>query len=59
MAARIESALIFTLIRNTSALNRIMEVASKMLVPVGMMSSLDSESCSNVAKVALAVLKFL
>jgi len=57
-AARIESALTFSLIRNTSPLTRIMDVASKILVPLGMMISFDSDNCSNVASVALAARMF-
>jgi hypothetical protein len=37
----------FNLMPNTSLLSRIMEVASKTLVPLGMINSLDSNSCSD------------
>jgi len=52
-----ESALMFNLMPNTSPRSRIMEVASKTLVPLGMINSSDSDSCSNAASVALAALK--
>jgi len=57
-AARIESAFIFTLIRSTSALRNIIDVASKMLSPLGTMSSFDSDNSSIAESVALAALKF-
>ena len=56
--ARIESAFILILIRSTSALRRIIEVASKMLVPLGITSSLDPDNPSQAANVALASFRF-
>ena len=56
--ARIESAFIFTLIPNVSALRRIIEVASKMLVPAGITNCFDPDNPSITANVALAAFKF-
>jgi hypothetical protein len=56
--AKMESALIFNLTPKTSALRNIIEVASKMLVPLGTTKSLESDNCSNASSVALADLKF-
>ncbi len=58
--AKIESALILSLIPNESALRRIIEVASKMLVPLGTISSFvpESDNRSNASSVAFADLRF-
>ena len=56
--ARVESAFIFSFIRNMSPLRRIVDVASKMLVPLGMINSLESEICSSASRVAFAALTF-
>ena len=53
-----ESAFVFSLTRNMSPLRRIMDVASKTLVPLGMISCLESDNCSNASRVAFAALKF-
>jgi hypothetical protein len=56
--ARIESAFICSFIRNMSPLRRIVDVASKMLVLLGMINSLESETCSSASRVAFAALTF-
>jgi hypothetical protein len=48
-----------SLVRNVSALMSVIDTASKMLVPLGIMSSLVSERYSIAAKVALAACTFL
>ena len=58
IAARRESALILSLIRKMSALRITMDTASKILVPLGIVNSLDSERCSMATIVALAALTF-
>ena len=57
--ARIESAFIFTLILNTSALRKIIDVASNTLVPLGIMSSFDPDKSSIAIIVALAALRLI
>ena len=52
--ARSESAFLLSLMRKMSPRSRIIDVASKILVPLGMIISLDLLSWSNAAKVALA-----
>jgi hypothetical protein len=56
--ARIESALVFSLTLNMSPLRRIKDVASKTLVPLGMISSLESDNRSSASSVAFADLRF-
>lgn len=56
--ARIESASILTLILSTSALRNIIDVASKMLTPLGIVNSRDPDNSSIAARVALAALRF-
>ena len=58
-AVRIESAFIFTLVLSMSALRRIIDMASKMLTPLGMTTSLDVDSSCTAANVALAAFKFV
>jgi hypothetical protein len=53
-----ESAFIFNFIPKVSALRKIMEVASKILVPLGTTISPESDNCSIASSVAFADLKF-